>query len=80
MKIALGSMMGAPRARICRSARPTTPRCTAQGPRVDEYRFTDESAILSELQEVWERSIVSALAELPDIELTALSDETAAPA
>ena len=47
---------------------------------LDEHRFTADSSVLGELREVWERSIVSALAELPDIELTALSDETAAPA
>ena len=79
-KIALGSMMSTARANLSVGP-PYDAGVYRTGTfALDEHRFTADSPVLGELREVWERSIVSALAELPDIELTALSDETAAPA
>ena len=79
-KIALGSMMSTARANLSVGP-PYDAGVYRTGTfALDEHRFTADSPVLRELREVWERSIVSALAELPDIELTALSDETAAPA
>src|SRR6478736_6957630 len=77
-KIARGSMMSTARANLSVGP-PYDAGVYRTGTfALDEHRFTADSPVLGELREVWERSIVSALAELPDIELTALSDETAA--
>ena len=69
----------APRAPTSRSARPTTPASTARGRFALDERFTADSPVLGELREVWERNILRAVAELPDVEVAELSDETAAP-
>jgi putative proteasome-type protease len=47
---------------------------------LDEHRFTADSPALDELREVWERNILRAVAELPDVEVAELSDVPAASA
>src|SRR6476660_4002779 len=79
-KIALGSMMSTARANLSVGPPYDAGVYRAGTFALDEHRFPADSPVLGELREVWERSIVSALAELPGIQLTALSDETAAPA
>jgi putative proteasome-type protease len=79
-KIALGSMMSTARSNLSVGP-PYDAGVYRTGTfALDAARFEADSEILAELREVWERSIMNALAELPDIELTALSDETAASA
>ncbi len=39
---------------------------------LDERRFTADSPILDELREVWERNILNAVSQLPDVELADL--------
>jgi putative proteasome-type protease len=76
-KIALGSMMSTARSNLSVGP-PYDAGVYRTGTfALDEARFEADSEILTELREVWERSITNALAELPDIEVTALSDETA---
>ena len=37
---------------------------------LDEHRFTADSPVLAQLREVWERNILHAVAELPDVALS----------
>jgi putative proteasome-type protease len=73
LKIALGSMMSTARANLS-----VGPPYDAGVYRVgtfelDEHRFDADSPVLQELREVWERSILRAVAELPDVELSGLA-------
>ena len=45
---------------------------------LDQHRFTADSPVLAELREVGERNILRAVAEMPEVEVAELSDETAA--
>jgi putative proteasome-type protease len=71
-KIALGSMMSTARANL--SVGPpydaAVYRTGTFG--LDEHRFTAESPILGDLREVWERNILNAVSQLPDVELADL--------
>jgi hypothetical protein len=37
---------------------------------LDERRFTAESPVLAELRELWERNILNAVGQLPEVELS----------
>ena len=76
-KIALGSMMSTARANLSVGP-PYDAGVYRPGTFVlDEHRFTADSPVLEDLRAVWERNILRAVAEMPDVELRVLSDETA---
>jgi len=77
-KIALGSMMSTARANLSVGPPYDAGVYRAGTFALDEHRFTADSPALGELRDVWERNILRAVAELPDVELSELSDETAA--
>jgi putative proteasome-type protease len=69
-KIALGSMMSTARANLSVGP-PYDAGVYRSGTFVlDERRFTADSPVLEELRQVWERNILQAVAELPDVELS----------
>jgi putative proteasome-type protease len=72
LKIALGSMMSTARANL--SVGPPFDAAVYRNDAfdLDEHRFTAESPILGELREVWERNILNAVGQLPDVELSEL--------
>ncbi|HET7514265.1 MAG TPA: hypothetical protein VFJ60_05655 [Gaiella sp.] len=79
-KIALGSMMSTARANLSVGP-PYDAGVYRTGTfALDEHRFTADSPALDELREVWERNILRAVAELPDVEVAGLSDAPAASA
>ena len=71
-KIALGSMMSTARANL--SVGPAYDAAVYRTGtfELDERRFTADSPILDELREVWERNILNAVSQLPDVELADL--------
>jgi putative proteasome-type protease len=68
-KIALGSMMSTARANLSVGPPYDTAVYRNGAFALDEHRFTAESPVLEQLREVWERNILHAVAELPDVEL-----------
>jgi putative proteasome-type protease len=72
LKIALGSMMSTARANL--SVGPPYDAAVYRngGFDLDEHRFTAESPVLGELREVWERNILNAVGQLPDVGLSEL--------
>ena len=72
LKIALGSMMSTARANL--SVGPPFDAAVYRNGTfdLDEHRFTAESPILGELREVWERNILNAVGQLPDVKLSEL--------
>ena len=72
LKIALGSMMSTARANL--SVGPPYDAAVYRNDAfdLDEHRFTAESAVLGELREVWERNILNAVGQLPDVGLSEL--------
>ena len=72
LKIALGSMMSTARANL--SVGPPYDAAVYRNGAfdLDERRFTAESSVLGELREVWERNILNAVGQLPDVGLSEL--------
>ena len=72
LKIALGSMMSTARANL--SVGPPYDAAVYRNGTfgLDAHRFTAESPVLGELREVWERNILNAVGQLPDVELSEL--------
>ena len=72
LKIALGSMMSTARANL--SVGPPYDAAVYRNDAfdLDEHRFTAESPVLGELREVWERNILNAVGQLPDVGLSEL--------
>ena len=72
LKIALGSMMSTARANL--SVGPPYDAAVYRNDAfdLDERRFTAESSVLGELREVWERNILNAVGQLPDVGLSEL--------
>ena len=70
LKIALGSMMSTARANL--SVGPPYDAAVYRNGTfdLDAHRFTAESPVLGELREVWERNILNAVGQLPDVELS----------
>jgi putative proteasome-type protease len=70
LKIALGSMMSTARANL--SVGPPYDAAVYRNGTfdLDTHRFTAESPVLGELREVWERNILNAVGQLPDVELS----------
>jgi putative proteasome-type protease len=69
LKVALGSMMSTARANLSVGP-PYDAGVYRNGTfALDERRFEADSPVLAELREVWERSILRAVAELPEVEL-----------
>jgi putative proteasome-type protease len=70
LKIALGSMMSTARANL--SVGPPYDAAVYRNGTfdLDQRRFTAESPVLGELREVWERNILNAVGQLPDVELS----------
>ena len=70
LKIALGSMMSTARANL--SVGPPYDAAVYHNGAfdLDEQRFTAESPVLDELREVWERNILNAVGQLPDVGLS----------
>ena len=74
LKIALGSMMSTARANL--SVGPPYDAAVYRNGTfdLDAHRFTAESPVLGELREVWERNILNAVGQLPDVELSERAD------
>jgi putative proteasome-type protease len=70
LKIALGSMMSTARANL--SVGPPYDAAVYRNGTfgLDEQRFDADSPTLAELRELWERSILDAVSQLPDVELS----------
>ena len=70
LKIALGSMMSTARANL--SVGPPYDAAVYRNGAfdLDEQRFTADSPVLDELREVWERNILNAVGQLPDVGLS----------
>ena len=68
-KIALGSMMSTARANLSVGPPYDTAVYRSGTFALDEHRFAAGSPVLEQLREVWERNILHAVAELPDVEL-----------
>jgi putative proteasome-type protease len=79
-KIALGSMMSTARANLSVGPPYDSGVYRTGTFALDVHRFTADSPALDELREVWERNILRAVAELPDVEVAGLSDAPAASA
>ena len=71
-KIALGSMMSTARANLSVGPPYDAAVYRTGSFDLDEHRFTADSPILDELREVWERNILNAVSQLPDVELSEL--------
>ena len=72
LKIALSSMMSTAHANLSVGP-PYDPAVYRNGAfDLDEHRFTAESPVLGELREVWERNILNAVGQLPDVGLSEL--------
>jgi putative proteasome-type protease len=69
-KIALGSMMSTARANLSVGPPYDSAVYRTGTFAVDEHRFAADSPVLEQLREVWERNILHAVAELPDVELS----------
>ncbi len=69
-KIALGSMMSTARANLSVGPPYDSAVYRTGTFALDEHRFAADSAVLEQLREVWERNILHAVAELPDVELS----------
>jgi putative proteasome-type protease len=69
-KIALGSMMSTARANLSVGPPYDSAVYRTGTFALDEHRFAADSPVLEQLREVWERNILHAVAELPDVALS----------
>jgi putative proteasome-type protease len=70
VRIALGSMMSTARANLSVGPPYDSAVYRTGTFAVDEHRFAADSPVLEQLREVWERNILPAVAELPDVVLS----------
>jgi putative proteasome-type protease len=72
LKIALGSMVSTTRANLSVGPPYDAAVCRVDTFSLDEHRFTADSAILAELEEVWTRHLLNVVSELPRLTLSDL--------
>lgn len=72
LKIALGSMVSTSRANLSVGPPYDAAVCRGGTFAIDEHRFTEGSALLTELEEVWIRHMLNAVSELPRLSLSEL--------
>jgi putative proteasome-type protease len=72
LKVALGSMLSTSRANLSVGPPYDAGVCRNDTFSIDEYRFSADSAILADLEEVWARHLLNAVREFPRLSLSDL--------